>query len=83
MGIRWTHLFDWSIASVSDPTEFYHHRHRLQVVAYQVVVQYNYHDARTVMFPVGDYGVFVNSQGQAYNQALEFCKRLRARIRQR
>jgi len=83
MGIRWAHLFDWSVASVSDPAEFYHHHNCLQVVAYQVVVRYNYHDARTVIFPIGDYGVFVNTRSQAYNQAIEFCKKIRARIRQR
>jgi len=82
-GARWMHLFDWSIASVSDPAEFYHHRHRLQLVAYQVVVRYKYHDARTVVFPIGDYGLFVNSQSQAYHQAMEYCKKIRARISQR
>lgn len=83
MGMRWTHWFDWSVASVSEPTEFYHHHHRLRIVAYQVVVHYKYHDARTIVFPVGDYGLFVNSRSQAYNQAMEFCKKIRARIQQR
>lgn len=79
--LRWVHWFDWSVASVSKPAEFYHHRHRLQVVAYQVVVQYHYHGTETVTFPVGDYGLFVNSQSQAYNQAMDFYNKIRARIK--
>ena len=79
--LRWVHLFDWSVASVSEPAEFYHHRHRLQVVAYQVVVQYNYHGTETVTFPVGDYVLFVNSRSQAYNQAMDFYNKIRARIK--
>lgn len=83
MGIGWTHLFDWSVASVSQPFEIYHRRHRLRIIAYQVVVQYNYHGQRVEYFPVGDYGMFINTQVQAYNQAVEFYKRMRARIRNR
>lgn len=82
-GIRWTRLFDWSVASVSEPYERYHHRHRLRVIAYQVVVRYNYHDERVVTFPIGDYGLFINSQSQAYKQAMDFCNKIRAQIRQR
>lgn len=83
MGLGWTHLFDWSVASVSDPVEFYHHSHRLQVVAYQVVVQYNYHGMRTVSFPVGDYGLFVATNRQAYAEAMQFCDKMRKKILQK
>lgn len=76
-------MFDWSVASVSQPFEIYHQRHRLRVIAYQVVVQYNYHGQRVESFPVGDFGLFINSPQQAYEQAIAFCKRMRARIRSR
>ncbi len=83
MFFGWTHWFDWSVASVSEPVEFYHHGNRLRVVAYQVVVQYNYHGTRTVFFPIGDYGLFVSSNHQAYTQAMQFCDKMRKRILQK
>lgn len=83
MGLGWTHLFDWSVASVSEPAEFYHQHNRLQIVAYQVVVQYNYHGTRTVLFPIGDYGLFVASNHQAYLQAMQFCDKMRKKILQK